>query len=443
MKTTLNLKKYITPVRALQLFQIIRFGVLLLISIIFTKSKLGIGEIGVYETFLLVAGSVSFFWIGAMLQSMLAVAGNSKTFGEKDKNPVFFNIVIIFIIISFISAVFVYLSQGMISSLFSIGGDKIPYMKILFMYIIVSGPVNLIEYIYLLKDKSHSMVVYGMICFFLQLLCVTLPVLLGYDLGYSLYGLVFVNGLRFLWLIYLIFKYSEIKLSWPFLKEFTILSLPLVLSLLLSGSAQYIDGFLVSYKYDEATLAIFRYGARELPFIVLMLDAFGNVITSKFSNPVNRTSALHELKTGTARLMHWMFPLAIIFVLTSKFLFPIVFNKYFEESALIFNIYILIVITRFLFTRVILIGIKDTKPIFFASLMEIIINITLSIILINVMGIAGVAIGTIVSFLFEKFYLMIYLKIKHKITPDNYINLRVFSFYSLALISAFLVSLFF
>jgi len=439
----LNLRKHITNVRALQFFQIVRFGILLLISIVFTKSKLGIGEIGVYETFLLIAGSVSFFWIGAMLQSLLAVFRNSESYGTKEKNPILFNIFLLFTLLSLLSALLVYFSQGFISSLFSISGNQIPYMKILFMYIVVSGPVNLVEYLYLLKNKPLHLIVYGLITFTLQLLCVTLPVVLGYDLGYGLYGLVFINSLRFLWLAVLVLKYSEIKISFTFIREFLRLSFPLILSLLLSGSAQYIDGFLVSYKFDEATLAVFRYGARELPFFVLLLDAFGNAVTPMFANPDNRQNALGELKRGTARLMHWMFPAAIVIVFASKFLFPIVFNSYFEESAIIFNIYVLIMITRFLFTRIILIGMKDTKPIFFSSLIEIIINVALSIILIIAWGIPGVAVATVISYVIEKLYLVIHLRKRHSILPKDYLNIRVFSLYSVALISAFLLSLLF
>lgn len=438
----MDLKKHITKVRALQFFQVFRFGILFLISIIFTKTKLGVGEIGVYETFLIIAGSVSFFWIGGMLQTLLSISGNSETFGKAEKTPVFFNIFVLFTLLSVLSAFLVLISQSFISELFSISGNKIPYMKILFMYIAVSGPVNLAEYFYLLKNKPLSMIIYGTLTFSLQLVCVTLPVLLGYDLGYGLYGLVFVNGLRFVWLAGMVYRYSIIKLSKPFLKEFVYLSGPLVLSMLLSGSAQYVDAFLVSFKFDEATLAVFRYGARELPFFVLLLDAFGNAVTPMFSTVENRNTALFELKTGTARLMNWIFPSAIILVLTSKFLFPIVFNASFTESSMIFNIYLLIIITRFLFSRIILIGLKNTKPIFWSSFTEIVLNVVLSIVFVNFWGISGVAIATVISYLVEKLYLVIVLKTKHNISPSSYVNLKVYSFWSALLISAFLVSLF-
>jgi len=309
------------------------------------------------------------------------------------------------------------------------------------MYIVFSGPVNLVEYFYLLKNKPKHLILYGLSTFTLQLLCVTLPIIFTCDLAYGLYGFVFINFTRYLWLIALVYKYSEIKISGDFVKEFLMLSSPLILSILLSGSAQYFDGFLVSYKYDEATLAIFRYGARELPFLVLLLDAFGNALTPRFSDTQNRKTALSELKKGTERLMHILFPVAIVIVLISKYIYPVIFNQYFETSAMIFNIYILIIITRFLFTRIILIGIKATKPILISSLIEVIINISLSIFLVNIWGIIGVAIATVISYVIEKSYLMIVLKSKHKIKPSEYINFKYFSIYSTVLILAFLISL--
>ncbi len=437
----MNLQKHITDVRALQLFQIIRFGVLLLISIIFTKSDLGIGQIGVYETFLLIAGAVSFFWIGGMLQSLLGIFENNETFGNEKNSPLLFNTFVLFTFFSVLAAVIVYSLQPLIADLFSINGREIPYMKILFMYIVVSGPVNLIEYIYLLKNKSLSIILYGTITFTLQLFAVTLPILLGFDLGYGLYGLVFINIIRFVWLIIIVLKYSKIKISTEYWGEYLRLSFPLVLSILLSGSAQYVDGFIISFRYDEATFAIFRYGARELPFIVLLIGAFGNAMTPKFSKKENREQAKLELKQGTKNLMHYMFPISIILILTSKYLYPIVFNPQFTESALIFNIYILIVVTRFVFSRVILIGIKNTKPIFYSSVIELIMNIVLSLILINYWGIAGVAYATVISYVLEKAFLVYILKKKYKIKLNEYLDIKIYLIYSGLLFISFALNL--
>ncbi len=437
-----NINRYINNVTSLQFFQLFRFVVLFLISIVFTKTDLGTGEIGVYETFILIAGGVSFFWIGGFLHSMLSVFNNNETFSGNKTNPIFFNIFLLFCLLSFFAALFVYSTQEIIANFLSLSSDKIPYMKILFMYICVSGPVNMIEYIYLLKNKSKHIIFYGVISFVLQFLCVTTPVILGYDLGYGLYGLVFINGLRFLWLLNLLYKHSEFKISFLFIKEYLKLSHPLIVSLLLAGSATYIDGFLVSYKFDEATFAIFRYGARELPFVILLANAFSSAMVPAFSNYEKIPEALKKLKTGSEKLMMILFPLSIVFVLISKSIFPIIFNPDFYDSAIVFNIYILLIISRILFPQTILIGMKKTNIVMTASAVEITINVALSIIFINIWGIAGVAFATVIAFISDKVILASYLKIKMNIGPEEYLNLKKYSVFTILVLTAFIVSLF-
>lgn len=438
-----NINKYINNVTGLQFFQLFRFGILLLISIVFTKTDLGTGEIGVYETFILIAGGVSFFWIGGFLQSLLSIFNNSKTFPGFNKNSIFFNVFILFTVLSFLAAVFVLCTQEKIASILNLTGTKIPYMKILFMYICVSGPVNMIEYIYLLKNKSKHIIIYGTSTFILQFICVTTPVLLGFDLGYGLYGLVFINCIRFIWLLLLIIKYSELSISTPFIKEYIKLSSPLIASLLLGGSATYIDSFLVSNKYDEATFAIFRYGARELPFVILLANAFSNALTPTFSKKQNFDKALRNLKNGSLRLMNILFPISILLMISSKWLYPLVFNPDFEASAIVFNIYLLLIISRLFFPQTILIGIKKTNIIMYASAIEIVLNVGLSIVLINIWGIAGVAVATVIAFFVEKVVLSIYLYIKLKVSPMQYISVARYLFYSVIIVITFFGSLYY
>jgi O-antigen/teichoic acid export membrane protein len=310
-------------------------------------------------------------------------------------------------------------------------------MKILFLYIVISCPGNLIEYIYLLKDKSIHILVYGAITFGLQVICVITPIVLGYSLEYGLYGLVFVSFIRFIWLIVLVYKYSEFKFSENFLKEFIKVSTPLTLSILISGGGIYVDSILVGLKFDKETLAIFRYGAKELPFVSLIPAALGNALTPSFSEPSNLQTALVSLKKETKKVMHFIFPVTLIVLLLSKYLYPIIFNKSFTESYIIFNIYILLIATRFIFARTILIGKRKMKILFDSSLVELSTNVVLSIIFINLWGIVGVAIATLLANIVEKFYLIIYLKMKENIKLAQYIDLKIYSLYFIALVVVF------
>jgi O-antigen/teichoic acid export membrane protein len=417
----------------LQFFQLFRFGILLLISIVFTKTNLGTGEIGIYETFLLIAGGVSFFWISGIIQSLLPLYRQSTQFGDslKTKSPVLFNAFVILLTFSVLAGIFVYTAESQIAEFLNLSNNNLPYLKILVAYIILSGPNNLIEYIYLLQNRSNAIIRYGFITFVLQLFCVTVPVILGYDLGYGLYGLVLINIIRFGWLLLLIYRNSTFKISLPFILEHLKIGAPLIISLLLSGSAQYIDGLLVSHKFNEVTFAIFRYGARELPFVILLANAFSNAMIPEFSNKQSISKGLQQLKSKSLKLMHILFPASILLILTSHWLYPFVFNRNFTESATIFNIYLLLIISRLVFPQTIIIGLQKSKIILFASSLELIINVVLSILFINYFGISGVAWATIIAYFFEKILLTFWVKTSLKINPAKYIPLKWLGFYSL------------
>ena len=287
------------------------------------------------------------------------------------------------------------------------------------------------------NNKTRNIFLYGIISFSLQLIAVIIPVVSGMGLEYAIIGLVSVNFLRFIWLLYLLKKYSVFKISKTYLSEHIKLGSPLILSSLLSGSAQYIDGFLVSYKFDEATFAVFSYGARELPFVVILANAFSNAMIPEFSGSGDIRSILKTIKQKSSGLMNVLFPVTFLLLLFSNYLYPVIFNHDFTDSAKIFNIYLLLIVSRLLFPQTILIGLKHTKPILSASFLEMIINIVLSIILINLMGIEGVAWATVIAYVFEKIYLIHKVKSQTGISAFEYINLQKLILYSAITVFAY------
>lgn len=437
----MKFKLSINNISGLQFFQLFRFSILFLISIILSKSQLGTGEIGIYETFLLIAGGVSFFWIGGLIQSILPLFKSNKSFtsSSTQKTPILFNSFLLMLFFSVLAGLFVFISDEVIAGFLSLHTSKIPYLKILIAYIVLSGPNNLIEYILLLKNHPKTIIGYGIISFTLQLFFVTVPVLLGYDLGYGLYGLVAVNLLKFTYLIYLLFKYSHFKFSFQFIKEHLGLATPLIFSIFLSGSASYVDGFLVSNKFSEATFAIFRYGARELPFVVLLANAFSNAMIPEFSGQSNLSESLNLLKRRSKKLMHYLFPASIVLLLISNWLYPLIFNPNFAESANVFNIYLLIIVSRLIFPQTILVGLKKTRIIMFSSLFELIINIGLSLVLINWLGIEGVALATLIAYLIQKIIMMAYLSIQENIKLATYTPITTWITWSVTISAVYLI----
>ncbi len=432
-------KNYINNISGLQGFQLLRFGTLLLISIAFAKSNLPTASIGNYEVFLFVTTLFCSFWINGLIQSFLPVYKNNNTFKTRsNKSPEIFNA---FVLLSFLSIlailVLVVFKQPLSGVLTDTGA--IPYFQFILLFIFFSSPSFLIEYIYLLKNKPGSILIYGITTFTVQLIVVALPALLGYSMEISIWGMVAISVVRYIWLLILLNKYSQWYFSADFLKEHIHFAYPLIISTLLGSSAGYVDSFLVLHQFDSATFAIFRYGAREFPLVLLMANALSTAMIPEFSNPEKFRDTLFSLRKKTMKLMHLLFPVTIVFLIFSNWLYPRIFNPDFTESAVIFNIYLLLIISRLLFPHTILIGLKKTKMIMYASLAELIINIILSILFISFWGIEGVAFATIIAFAVQKIIWLAYNKKVLRISAGDYIPLKTLALYSLITLVVFFI----
>ncbi len=413
-----------------------------IIGIVFAKSHLTTSEIGIYETLIFIAGAISFFWVNGLIQSFLPLYNSNKSSTEKQnetktKDTRFYNAFLLISLFSVLSFLFIYFFKGYFADLFN-NGKEIPHINLLMIYVLLNNPSFLIEYIYLLKNRVKQVVRYGIIIFSIQFIVVAFPVILGYGIITSIYGLIIISVIRLIWLFYLLNKYSHFSLSLPFIKEHISLGYPLILSALLSGSALYIDGIIISNKFDNATFAIFRYGAREFPIVVLLANAFSNAMLPEFSLSININEVLFKIKEKSKKLMHFLFPLTIVFMLISKWLYPIIFNQNFAESADIFNIYLLLIVSRLIFPHTILIGNKKTNVILSASLLEIIINVSLSLLFIKHWGILGVAFATIIAHYFQKAYWVVYNCFITKINPGLYIPVSTYTIYSVIIFIVYL-----
>lgn len=407
----------------------------MLTGIVFTKTSLSREDIGIYETFLFLAGGLSFFWINGLLKSFLPLSGNLS---QKQNGEAIFNSFLLISIFSLTAVIILYFSKNLISSLL-LNNNEIPFLNYLFFYLIVSVPSNLIEFIYLIKKKNVQIIYYATISFFIQLCLVAFPPILGYGIKWAILGLIGSAFLRYVWLWIILFRNAVFSISFSFLKAHLRLGTPLILSAILSGSAQYVDGFIVTSKYDESTFAVFRYGARELPLALLLANALSNAVLPEFSGNKQISSLLGKIKRHSNKLMHILFPLSAILMVISYPIFPVIFNKEFSLSAAIFNIYLLLVISRLLFPQTILIGQKKSRPVMFASLWELLLNVFLSLVLVNYYGLSGIAFATFIAYLFEKGLLIVQVRKKLGIKLSEYCPVKVLSFYSIGLMLLFII----
>ena len=410
----------------------VRYSTLILIGIVFAKSSLGQSAIGEYETFIFLAAAISFFWLNGLLKALLPLSSGFT----KAKTNIFSAFVLIQLF-SLLATAVLYLAQPFFSN-FLLNGNEIPEINLLLVFVILGTPANLVEYFYLIKKRNRAIIIYALFAFSIQFILVVLPVLFNLGIQMALKGLLLSVAIRYVWLWVIFISEGELSFSLSFVREHLKLGLPLVVATFFSGSAQFIDGFIVTSKFDAETFAVFRYGARELPLAMLLANALSNAMLPDFANTNNLFANLKKLKSSVNRLMHILFPLTALLLLISKPVFPILFNPDFAKSATIFNIYLLLVISRMLMPQTILNGLKISKPIVTASFLELVLNVGLSLILVQFLGITGIALATIVAYLFEKVYLSIRVHKNLNIKLSQYLSVRNYLAYSVGILVIFI-----
>jgi hypothetical protein len=418
--------------------------IFLIISIVFTKTHLTRADIGQFEMFMFIAGLMTFFWVTGIIQSLLPLYHRNRTFRKMGdngtgKSPEIFNA---FLLLCFFSLLFFIFGHSMKGhfSVFQQSGN-VPFLNLLLLYILLSSPVCLIEYIYLLNNRSYRIFQYGLYTFTAQLILIITPLIFGKDIIWSIYGLLGITVIRWIWLLILLRRYTEMKVSFEFMKEHIYLAGPLILTTLISGSAQYTDGVIVSAVYrDPAMFAWFRYGAKEFPLVLMLANGLSNAMLPEFSTRARMKESLAKIKAKSRNLMHLLFPITMFIMLFARWFYPRIFNPDFQKSADVFLVYSALIIPRLVFPQTIIVGRKKTMVTLFAAVLEMALNIPLSLLMIKWgYNIVGVVLSTFIVYLVSKLFLIIYVWAKMKIRPGEYIPVKELALYSVLLTLLFIL----
>ena len=131
--------------------------------------------------------------------------------------------------------------------------------------------------------------------------------------------------------------------------------------------------------------------------------------------------------------------IGLFLLLNGLFLF--VFNDDFKESAYIFNIFTLLLMSRILLPQVVAMGHQKNYILTVAALVEMAIIVALSWWWGSLFGLRGVAYATAVAFMVDRLILIFYNWKVLNIPPQKYIHLKSYLLYNLLLISVFFISL--
>lgn len=428
----------LSNVNALQWFHVLRQAALILTSIILAKSALSTEAIGHWELLLYIGYTLSFFWISGLVQGMLTIY---PKLDETSRKIFIFNVYILFLAISLLLFFVLFWVREPVIYLLTRHRD-IPHLTFFSIFLALNLPVFLLENLYLLHNRPKSILSFGVFSAVGQVLCVAVPVWVGEGIGGGVAGLVILAAVRHFFLLKFVAQNSIIRWSSIYWERLVKLSLPLMGYSVLGGFQAAFGSWLVAYFYpgDESRFAIYRYGAQELPFAIAITSAFGAAMLPEIAK--NLPQALDEIRRKSLRLFHWLFPATIIIMLSSKFVFPIVFRDAFSESVAIFNIFLLISATRMVFSRTVLVGLEANRVVLWVSAVELAVFVVLGFALGSSFGLVGIAAATLAVFTLEKI-LLCGLLYKHLgVGVGAYTDLRWLAIYSGLILAAYCVTTF-
>ncbi len=425
----------ISTTRALQAFQVMRFGSVLLTSILLAKSGLSTADIGSYELLLYLGSIVAFFWVNGLLQGMTPLFTRLDTQARKH---FIFNVFLIFCSISAALFALLFFGEKWVSPLLT-GQTGVPCYRLFCLYLLFQLPTFPVEYIYLLHERPRHIVGWGIVSFGLYIVALFVPVQLGYGLCGGFTALATLSFLKWLWTAAVALRYGSPGLRFDLWRQYFQFSWPLILNVLVGNFVLLFDNWLVSWYYqNEAVFAIFRYGSRELPLATALATALGMAMIPRLTSAP--AAGLAEMKHKSLRLMHLLFPVTIGLLFVSRPLFPLLFNPDFAASAALFNIYLLLTASRVLLPNAIVLAKGQPGVIFRVGLAELAVKIGLGFWLIAWFGLPGVAWSVVLAFWVEKLGLIWFLEKKCGVRTSDWLDLRWYGAYVLALMVAWGIS---
>ena len=417
------------PVLALQGYQASQQVLSLAFSILLAKVLRDTAQIGFFEMLIFLAFLLTYFWVTGVSQSFMRStdAKDPERYGKWLFTYLF--------MMALITILFGSLYLGRATFLpVLVGQVQVPYLAEYMVYLIFSIPTIALPLLWVLEHKAWYIWIFAVGSWALKFGAVAIPLLLGWGLEAGIRWLIVVGAVMQLPLLFTAWQRRSHLKKWWWFKLIGQGSLPLILYTLIGALAMAIDSVLIGRFYgDERIFAIFRYGSKELPFVGALVGALIQSVLPLYYRQEDLGN--QALRKGSLKLIHVLFPLCILLVWINPWLFPRLFTESFRESAFLFNIYLITLIPRLWLIHTLFIARHQHRAMVMISASELLINVLVSILAMQWMGMFGVAVGTVVAYMYEKVVMSVVMR-KQGVPMRSIIPVGLFGGYSVLLITS-------
>jgi O-antigen/teichoic acid export membrane protein len=182
------------------------------------------------------------------------------------------------------------------------------------------------------------------------------------------------------------------------LKNIAYVSVPFALASIFNIISLQIDKLIVSINSTPEVFAVYANGAIEVPFISVITGSIASVIVSQMSKEMvadKKENAYYFFKKAATYSAYVLFPIMILFLINAEPFIILLYSSKYLESAIPFTIYLFFLPIRIVVFGSAFIAAGQSRLILKRSVLEMILNVILSLILFKIIGVWGVAISSI------------------------------------------------
>ncbi|NJC26002.1 lipopolysaccharide biosynthesis protein [Neolewinella antarctica] len=430
-----------TLIRAGQFTQVARQGAIILVALALPRLGVGREVIGEWEGLLYLGYILGFGWLTGLLQAYLVTVRTTKNTGGYSHKVLSSVLLASLLLLALAAGLHEYIFRWLRLGVAPVGWG------FFFVFLLSQWPGMFFEQLLQVRGRAWALAGFGLFSAAGYVAAVVLPILLGGDLADALFWLaVFAGAKGLIMLGWLAFDWRRGRIGYApevveasgrgarvpgngqgaGVRNLWRTATPLIVYATVGGLVTAFDPWFVNYWYDddESLFAIFRYGARDIPFVSAVTNGMIVVILPLLTE--NVPVGLDQLKRSSRRIFHWIFGGVTLLMLTAPYWWTFAFTELFAEGLPLFRFYLFITVSRLLFPMPIIVALGYTRGLWLFSFSELVMNVVLSILLAPAYGLWGILLATVIADIVNKGILMAYLYRRAGILPARYMDLRVF-----------------
>jgi O-antigen/teichoic acid export membrane protein len=309
--------------------------------------------------------------------------------------------------LSMVSTVF-FIAAIMLKNIFFINIDN-PIIEQYFYLIVINAVMEIVasplDSIFIAEEKALTAMTYYIINQLFRVIILIGAIVIYQTVYSAIFALMLFSILRALFLISYLMKSYRIGPS--AISKVSIMAqlqyvAPLGVSMIAGTISRHAEKIILLTYFTATDFAIYSVGNYGIPIGILYLSV-GNVILPQISKSQDALKSYSLWKKMVIANAIVTIPIVIYFLIMSKYFILQIFGTEYVDSVPVFNIILLTLPFQMLGHGYILRGLGETKYIFYARIIKMLVSVILGLVIIRHYGVVGAALTYFTSFVVNVF----------------------------------------